>query len=77
RSHLFFALPSSALRGALCVLSFVASTNFLPIFALTRLFVWLITRLMIYSAIFDRLQRNYKKKGPFQTPFVPGQKPYL
>ncbi|MDH2898120.1 hypothetical protein, partial [Rahnella variigena] len=29
RSHLFFALPSSALRGALCVYDRFASTPFL------------------------------------------------
>ncbi|MDI6958465.1 hypothetical protein, partial [Pantoea sp. Pa-EAmG] len=69
--------PSSALRGALCVLSFVASTNFLPFFALTRLFVWLVTRLMIYSAIFDRIRVRCKKKGPQWAPYTHKENAYL
>jgi len=46
-------------------------------FALTRLFVWLVTRLMIYSAIFDRIRVRCKKKGPQWAPYTHKENAYL
>ncbi|PVZ85927.1 hypothetical protein C9426_17590 [Serratia sp. S1B] len=46
---IFFALPSSALRGALCVYGRFASTNFFPKKRLSVLFVWVVNSLAIKS----------------------------
>jgi hypothetical protein len=58
-------------------LSFVASTSFLPFFALKRLFDWLVTRVAIYSAVFDRNIDDKNKKGPIQTPYPTHSQAYL
>ncbi|AYM89349.1 hypothetical protein D9980_01475 [Serratia sp. 3ACOL1] len=48
---IFFAQPSSALRGALCVYGRFASTSFFPKKRLGGLFVWVVNSMVIKTAI--------------------------
>ncbi|PWC11630.1 hypothetical protein DDT56_19140 [Brenneria corticis] len=43
---IFSASPSSALRGALCVVGLIASTNFFPKRAYPAPFVWVVNSLV-------------------------------
>ncbi|QDX98220.1 hypothetical protein EGD00_15650 [Pectobacterium carotovorum subsp. carotovorum] len=43
---IFSASPSSALRGALCVVGLIASTSFFPKSALNVSFVWVVNSMV-------------------------------
>ncbi|MGP2898034.1 hypothetical protein ACTVKL_19180, partial [Serratia marcescens] len=66
----FFALPSSALRGALCVYDRFASTSFFPKKRPEAPFVWVVNIMAIKSAIQavggGKRQQKGGPKGPPQ-----------
>ncbi|QCR08005.1 hypothetical protein EH207_05415 [Brenneria rubrifaciens] len=53
---IFSASPSSALRGALCVVDLIASTNFFPKSAYLVPFVWVVNS-MVRKASTSRFYR--------------------
>ncbi|MBG6241153.1 MAG: hypothetical protein EKE20_03900 [Candidatus Symbiopectobacterium sp. Dall1.0] len=67
---IFSASPSSALRGALCVVGRIASTHFFPKNACDGSFVWVVNSMMRKATIKQVFLQQNEKNGPIKGPFL-------